>query len=564
VEPSTSGLIPLAVALFASLALGRLASRFGVPRVTVYLLVGLALGPHGALRWLDAGGSAAQFLLGPAAQGPLRALTPVALGFILFQIGAHFRLEVFRREGPRVLTVSAAEIGLTALLVAAAVYGGTGDWRLATVAPALAMATAPSATLVTLREIEAEGPASRCLVLCVGQNNIAALLAFPLLVSLAFGVGHPLAAVGFVLAALVGGAVIGLVGAVWLESISGRRELVLFGLLVVLATLGLGHGIRTGGTELGMLGCFAAGMALANGSPHAEPLFRYLENTVYPLYVLFFIAAGRGLHVEALAGAGALGVLFVAARGAGKWAGTRAGLELAGWGERLPRDLGAGLMCQAGVALGLATALAEAVPDPTAQLRHVVVASVVVFELVGPWLVRRTAVRAGEVKLANLYSHPEATGPDALRWVGIEIRRNLGLLRAGGEPRTDGPTVRHAMRRRPTTVPETLPFERVLKLLGEAGAELLPVVNAEGRLRGIISYDEVKNALYDPALRGLVIAGDLTSPVDDPLEPETPLSAALERMDLHRVQSWPVTEGDRLLGLVRRSDLYALLRRGRR
>jgi hypothetical protein len=36
---------------------------------------------------------------------------------------------------------------------------------------------------------------------------------------------------------------------------------------------------------------------------------------------------------------------------------------------------------------------------------------------------------------------------------------------------------------------------------------------------------------------------------------------ALERMDLHRVQSWPVTEGERLLGLVRRSDLYALLRR---
>ena len=39
-----------------------------------------------------------------------------------------------------------------------------------------------------------------------------------------------------------------------------------------------------------------AGVALSNGSPHAGQLFRYVENTVYPIYVLFFIAAGRDLH----------------------------------------------------------------------------------------------------------------------------------------------------------------------------------------------------------------------------------------------------------------------------
>jgi Kef-type K+ transport system membrane component KefB len=342
------------------------------------------------------------------------------------------------------------------------------------VAPALAVSSAPSATLVTLREVEAEGPTCRCLILCVGFNNLVALLAFPLLVSLAFGGGQALSATGWALAALAGGALIGLAAAVWLESIAGRREFVLLGLLVVLGILGVVHGLRPGATGLAMLGCFAAGLALANASPHWPALFRYLENTVYPLYVLFFIAAGRDLHVEALLQAGALGVLFILARAAGKLLGARSGLGLAGWGKALPPTLGAGLTCQAGVALGLVAALEAVAPQESSDLRSVVVASVVVFELVGPWLVRQTVVGAGEVKLANLVPHAEATGVDALRWVFLEIRRNLGLLRGDLLAPEGASTVRHAMRRRPQTIAASAPFERVLKALGETGAELLP------------------------------------------------------------------------------------------
>jgi len=100
----------------------------------------------------------------------------------------------------------------------------------------------------------------------------------------------------------------------------------------------------------------------------------------------------------------------------------------------------------------------------------------------------------------------------------------------------------------------------VMRALGESGADVLPVVAPDGGFAGVISYDEVKNALYDPALRGLVIAGDLTDPIDDPLAPEDSLAEALERMDRHRVQSWPVVEDGRLVGVARRSDLYGLMR----
>ena len=218
-------------------------------------------------------------------------------------------------------------------------------------------------------------------------------------------------------------------------------------------------------------------------------------------------------------------------------------------------------MCQAGIALGLVATLERVVPDVTAELRHIVVASVVVFELVGPWLVRRTAVQAGDVKLANLVPHAQFSGKESLRCVLLEFRRNLVLLRADSALQEGTPTVRHAMRRRPRIILETLPFERVLKALGETGVDLLPVVDTHDRFKGVISYEEVKNTLYDPTLRDLVIAGDLTSAVGDPLGPDSSLAAALEVMDRYSVNSWPVVEGQRLLGMVSRPDLYSLMRR---
>lgn len=102
-EALPSTLVSLALALLASLGLGRLASRFGVPRVTVYILVGLALGPHVGQRFFDEGGLATELLLGPHAEIPLRVVEQLAVGFILFGIGAEFRFQTFREVGPRIL-----------------------------------------------------------------------------------------------------------------------------------------------------------------------------------------------------------------------------------------------------------------------------------------------------------------------------------------------------------------------------------------------------------------------------------------------------------------------------
>jgi CIC family chloride channel protein len=122
-------------------------------------------------------------------------------------------------------------------------------------------------------------------------------------------------------------------------------------------------------------------------------------------------------------------------------------------------------------------------------------------------------------------------------------------------------TVRHLARRAPECVRENLPFERVLKAMGEAHLDQLPVVNEDSDLLGLISFQEVKEILYDPHLRDLVNSADLMNTVERTLEPEASLQEALALLDEQHAQSWPVTEGARLYGVLRRHDVYSVYRR---
>ena len=117
------------------------------------------------------------------------------------------------------------------------------------------------------------------------------------------------------------------------------------------------------------------------------------------------------------------------------------------------------------------------------------------------------------------------------------------------------------MRRAQEVARGNTPFDQVLKLVSEIGADLLPVCNDEGELLGVISFNDLKEIIYDPHLRTLVIAEDLMQPVLRPVPPDLPLRQALEQMDARHIHSVPVVEEGRLLGMLRRKDVYSTLHR---
>jgi Kef-type K+ transport system membrane component KefB/CBS domain-containing protein len=565
-------LTALAVILLGALVGGRLASLCRIPRVTGYLLVGLFAGPSFARV------SGLPELITPEALKDLRLISDVALALILMNIGGQFRMESLRRWKSRIFLFSLGESGITFLLVAATGLGVNLAFLQKSVAGLtilqtsvvfglllgiIGVATAPAATLMVIREYEAEGPVTGTVLTLVGLNNLASILAFALAAHLLIRPGESLSLLAFrMLGPILIGGCLGFllsIAAQWLELSSERKLLLLGG---VAAVGGLSRVLDLDP----MLASLALGMVLANSSPHWNRLVESLRQIDYPLYVAFFVLAGASLHLETLTHIGLLGVAYVLARTAGKLLGARIGARMGNFGERKRRCVGFTLLAQAGVAIGLAGTLARQWPEGGHLIETVILGSVVVFELIGPLAVRHGLVRAGEVPILSLLQKRAPQGTmEGLHSVVHHFRSSLGLP-AGHRLRDPGDIlVRHVMRRNVETIRNDTPFNELLRLISHSRYDRFPVVDIEGRFIGMINYTEIRNLLFEPSLSGLVVAGDLVSPLHQAIGPDQPLREALKTMQLNRdISYFPVADRDepnRLLGIISQNDVMATFRR---
>jgi hypothetical protein len=91
-----------------------------------------------------------------------------------------------------------------------------------------------------------------------------------------------------------------------------------------------------------------------------------------------------------------VGVIYIIFRSIGKYVGASSSCRLSHCTPAVTKHLGITLLPQAGVALGMALT-ATTLPGG-ALIRNVVLFSVLVYELVGPALTKRSLTLAGEIK----------------------------------------------------------------------------------------------------------------------------------------------------------------------
>jgi Kef-type K+ transport system membrane component KefB len=111
---------------------------------------------------------------------------------------------------------------------------------------------------------------------------------------------------------------------------------------------------------------------------------------------VFFVLAGASLDLAGLGRIGAVGLAYVLLRGAGKVWGAAAGARMAGSEALTRRWVGAALLPQAGVAVGMALVASRQLRDLSGPLLSIAIGSTVVFELLGPPLVRLALSRFRE------------------------------------------------------------------------------------------------------------------------------------------------------------------------
>jgi len=385
-------ILSVGLILMAALVAGHLAQLVRVPEVTGYLLVGVVIGPS-ALDFISHANVAALGFLGD-----------VALGLILFNIGAIFEAANFQRVGRGVVRVTLWEATGAFVLVFAALLLVGVALPLALLLAVVAMETAPATTLMVLNEYDARGPMTERLLALVALNNMYVLMAFGLvsaLLTLVEPSGLGWLATGYralhgllwtTLGSVALGALLGLAMDFWAIRAKESGEAMILAIGVVLIAVGASRGLGLSP----LFATLALGATMANASPHGDRLLKALGRADPPLYAAFFVLAGAELVPSSVLGLGLAGVAYTVARAIGKVAGARLGLR----GQDVPpvvrAQLGFCLVSSSSLAVGLTLQIRSAFPAYAATVTSIVLAAVVIFEVIGPLLMRRALFLTGE------------------------------------------------------------------------------------------------------------------------------------------------------------------------
>ena len=405
-------LIQLSLSLVGGLLMSRLAKLLNLPAVTAYLVCGLLLGPY-LLGALDVTGIG---FTTPESVSRLDIISQTALGFIAFTIGNEFRVAQLKAMGRQAITVGIFQaVFTTALVDAALVALHFANPELISISSAItlgaiAAATAPAATLMVVRQYKADGPLTKLLLLVVAIDDAVGLVLF----SASFGVASALESgaisiltvlvepvVEIVLSLALGG----FAGWVlyWVEKyFHSRSKRLSISIGFVLLTVGLSMAeFEAGGVRCGfslLLVCMMTGTVFCNICDFSEELMSRVDGWTAPLFVLFFVLSGAELNLGILANPLVLliGAVYIISRSLGKYLGSYASCAATGCSEKITRHLGITLLPQAGVALGMALTAQQLAGGEV--VRSVVLFSVLVYELVGPALTKRSLIAAGEIR----------------------------------------------------------------------------------------------------------------------------------------------------------------------
>ncbi len=392
--------LALGFSLVVALVTGELFRRFRLPRLTGYLLFGVLVGPY------------LGNLVDETMARQLQVINGIATTLIALIAGLTLNIE---RIGPRLggiarltattLAVAMAGLGALAWLVwpwlpVAPEATGLAKLTMVVLVAIIAVSFSPTMTAAVVSETGSRGRLSDLVLAVVVFADLIVLVVFSVAVQGArFVFGQDTGEVNVLirLAWEIGGAVafgslVGALFALYLRYVAREVTVVLIGVCVVLSQVGLTERVEP------LLAALAAGMVIENVAvAQGDALKIALQRAALPVLVVFFVAVGTSLRLDALVPLGVVAALLVLVRVALIRIGVAAGLRTSGLREPVADYLWTGLISQAGITLGLASVLATEFPTWGSQVQLLIVAVIALDELVGPAAFRTGLAQAGEI-----------------------------------------------------------------------------------------------------------------------------------------------------------------------
>lgn len=389
-----SPMLLLGVLMVTGLIFSLLANRLRVPRIAAYALAGLLWSQDllGAYLQLDVSQWSGQ-------------LTDVALAIVAYIIGGSMTITQLKKLGKTIVFCTLGEVLGAIIMVTLAVWllfgGGTADgFLIAIVLGVLAASTDPAATVAVVHQYRSHGKLTTTLLGIAALDDAIGIILFSVLIVWMTGAqlgGHIVS-----VSVEIGGAIVlGMVSGYFLALFGHRVRNHNFFLPMVLGGLFLSQGLAELWHVSPLLTAMAMGFtARATFVSGGERLFASVEYLEELVFLIFFTLAGAQFELGIMLQALDLAAIYVIARVIGKVMGAGIGGKLSGASEQISRYVGLGVIPQAGIAIGLALTLME-FPQFERQgvlVLNMILASTIIFELIGPFATRFALGRAGELK----------------------------------------------------------------------------------------------------------------------------------------------------------------------
>jgi len=397
--PAPGTALALGFTLLGAWIVGDIIRGLRVPRLTGYLLFGALVGPY-----------LANVITEPMAV-QLQAITGVATTLIALIAGLSLNVE---RLGHRLGAIASMTGATLAVALAGLFAFAWVAWPWLGIAPAAAgverlvmaallvvivVSVSPTMTAAVTADTGARGRLSELVLAMVILADLALLVLFSVGLQVArsaFGTGGDqvslLARFGWEIGGAVAfGALVGALFALYVRYIGREIGLAFIGACALLSQVGTTQEFEP------LLAAMTAGLVIENlAVAQGDTLRAAVQRAAPPVLLIFFVAVGMSLRIDALTVAGPVAVVVSLCRLGLIQAGVRAGLAVAGVDRATGRYVWTGLVSQAGITLGFASILAAEFPGWGTNVQTLLVALIAMHELVGPIVFRHGLARAGE------------------------------------------------------------------------------------------------------------------------------------------------------------------------
>jgi Kef-type K+ transport system membrane component KefB len=389
--------------LLSGFILTRFTKLINLPNVTGFIIAGVILGPY------------VLHIIPRDVIKHMGFISDISLAFIAFSVGKFFKLKVFRTMGANVIIITLLESLFAGVLITLSLHFIFNlNWDFCLLLGAIATATAPASTMITIRQYHAKGKFITTLLQIVAFDDVVCLFIYSVAsvyVSIndraifnALEIALPII---YNIGALAIGFLCGFLLSKLITPSRSKDNRLILTIMLILGITGCCAIVNISS----LLSCMVFSTVYVNLTKDKK-LYKQLNQFTPPILSIFFIVSGMSLDITSFKGLGLVGVCYFLIRIIGKYLGAYTGCLINKMDKKIRNYLGLALIPQAGVAIGLAFLGQRMLPEKLGNmLLTIILSSSVLYELVGPVCAKIAILKSGSTTAGKQQSKEAPAGP---------------------------------------------------------------------------------------------------------------------------------------------------------